>query len=164
MTIMQAIPGPARIAPCADAVCLQVAVSTLRAMYAPTDSPGGGTGLLLPPCAYLVQARRAFRAFRLAACSHPGARAVRLAPCCAPALTKDECRLLRALAAAQAGDAPLLDNYLYKFALDRCCRACLAEGVCCLAAALCHAGFAVPVLNGAVVVVLAAGRKQAVLF
>ena len=58
--------------------------------------------------------------------------------------TKDERRLLRALVAAQAGDWPVLDNYLCKFALDRRQRAGLADAVCALAAALAASGFVLP--------------------
>ncbi len=137
---MQVIPGPPRTPSFADAICLQVAVGALRAL----DRPGASVGLFLPPCAHLAQARLAFQAFRAAAQVRPGARPVRMAPSCAAALTKDECRLLRALAASQAGDAPLMDNYLYKLAMDRLCRACLAEGVCSLAMALKASGFVVP--------------------
>ncbi len=52
------------------------------------------------------------------------------------ALTKSERRLLHAIAAAQAEDAAMLDNYLYKLALDRVLRARLAEAVTTLAACL----------------------------
>jgi hypothetical protein len=51
-------------------------------------------------------------------------------------LTKSERRLLHAAAVAQAEDAGLLDNYLYKLALDRDLRARLAGAVTTLAACL----------------------------
>ena len=56
-------------------------------------------------------------------------------------MTKDERRLLNALAAAQVEDAELLDNYLYKLALDRTARAHLAETVTHLAACLAVHGY-----------------------
>lgn len=65
-----------------------------------------------------------------------GMRPVRLAMSGSHDLTKDERRLLHAIAAAQAEDAQLLDNYLYKLALDRSIRAPLAEAVKSLAACL----------------------------
>jgi len=51
-------------------------------------------------------------------------------------LTKDERRLLHAIAAMQGADEELLDNYLYKLALDRAMRRRLAEVVRKLAACL----------------------------
>ncbi len=56
-------------------------------------------------------------------------------------LTKSERRLLHAVAAAQAEDAEMLDNYLYKLALDRTLRAQLAEAVTTLAACLALQGY-----------------------
>jgi hypothetical protein len=46
---------------------------------------------------------------------------------------KAQRRLLNAIAAAQAADRELLDNYLYKFALEQKDRARLAEAVEALA-------------------------------
>jgi len=65
-----------------------------------------------------------------------GRREPRLACPDRPALTKDERRLLRALAAARATDERLMDNYLYKIALDPSLRAFLAHAVRALATAL----------------------------
>jgi hypothetical protein len=65
-----------------------------------------------------------------------GMRPVRLAMPGSQELTKDERRLLHAIAAAQAQDAQLLDNYLYRLALDPSARAPLAEAVKSLAACL----------------------------
>ena len=49
-----------------------------------------------------------------------------------------------AIAAAQAEDAQLLDNYLYKLALNRSIRAPLAEAVKSLAACLAVHGYWLP--------------------
>ncbi len=163
MTSMPFPPRPSQPQPAANEVCLRVALGALRALAGQADGKDSADGLFLPACAYLTRARRAFRAFRVAARSEPGARPACMATRCAPAPTKDECRLLRALAAAQAGDAPLLDNYLYKLALEQNCRACLAEAVSSLAAALRHSGFEVPNLSGRLVAD-GRNRKQAVLF
>jgi len=57
-----------------------------------------------------------------------------------PALTKGERRLLHAVAAAQREDAEMLDNYLYKLALDSGVRSRLAEAVTSLAACLAMQG------------------------
>ncbi len=141
MASLHPVPVPPGAPPSADLVCLQVAVGVLRAVAGPQS---GGSDLFLPRCAHLRRAENAFRAFHAAA----GARPVCTGSWFATALSKDERRLLRALAAAQAGDAALLDNYLYKLALDQSCRACLAEAVCALAVALANAGYAVPVCNG----------------
>lgn len=56
-------------------------------------------------------------------------RAVHLNPPGCLGLTKDERRLLRATAAAQAGNLPVLDNYLFKLALDRDLRGPLADAI-----------------------------------
>jgi hypothetical protein len=60
-------------------------------------------------------------------------------------LTRDERRLLRALAAAQAADEMLMDNYLYKLALGFPSRALLAEAMRALAAALANQEHWLPV-------------------
>jgi hypothetical protein len=44
-------------------------------------------------------------------------------------MTKDERRLLRATAAAQADNLAVLDNYLFKLALDRSLRCRLADAI-----------------------------------
>lgn len=59
-------------------------------------------------------------------------------------MTKNERRLLNALAAAQAEDAELLDNYLYRLVLDRTARARMAEAVTQLAACLAVHGYRLP--------------------
>lgn len=62
--------------------------------------------------------------------------AARLACAGSLSLTRDERRMLRALTAAQAEDEMLLDNSLYKIALDGQLRAGLARAVRSLAAIL----------------------------
>lgn len=57
-------------------------------------------------------------------------RSVQLMPPGCSGLTKDERRLLNIIAAAQAGDESLADNYLYRLALERRARHCL--GTACL--------------------------------
>jgi hypothetical protein len=59
-------------------------------------------------------------------------------------LTKTERRLLHAIAAAQAEDAEVLDNYLYKLALHREARSRLAAAVTTLAACLAIQGHWLP--------------------
>jgi hypothetical protein len=56
------------------------------------------------------------------------------------ALTRGERRLLHAIAAAQHEDAEMLDDYLYKLALDSEARSRLAEAVTSLAACLAMQG------------------------
>lgn len=68
------------------------------------------------------------------------------------ALTKDERRLLDAVAAAQAEDSELLDNYLYKLALDYKARSLLAEAVTRLSACLAVQGYWLPKPLGSLVV------------
>jgi hypothetical protein len=87
-----------------------------------------------------------------------GMRPVRLSISASQELTKDERRLLHAIAAAQAEDAQLLDNYLYKLALDLSIRAPLAEAVKSLAACLAVHGSWLPQPPGALPVPAAALR------
>jgi len=82
-------------------------------------------------------------------------------------LTKDERRMLHAVAATQAGDEALLDNYLYKLALDRPVRRHLAEAVRKLAACLAVYGCwlprppsAMPLPGGALAVARVQGRDM----
>jgi hypothetical protein len=77
-------------------------------------------------------------------CVFGGMCPMRLAMSGSHELTKDERRLLHAIAAAQAEDAQLLDNYLYKLALNRSIRAPLAEAVKSLAACLAVHGYWLP--------------------
>lgn len=86
--------------------------------------------------AQLARAEEEFCSFLAAARRGEGAREPRLAHPDSPLVTKDERRLLRALAAAQAGDEMLLDNYLYKLALAALPRAQLAQAMRALARAL----------------------------
>ena len=65
------------------------------------------------------------------------------------ALTKDERRLLNVIAAAQAGDDVLVDNYLYRLALERAARGRLAEAAMKLAACLAVHGYWLPCPLGA---------------
>ncbi len=71
-------------------------------------------------------------------------------------MTKDERRLRNMIAAAQAEDAVLLDNYLYRLALDRTARDRLAEAVASLAACLAVYGYWLPRPLGAALVPAAA--------
>ena len=84
----------------------------------------------------LACAEEAFCSFLIAAQQNLGAHAPHFAHPSSPFLTKDERRLIRAVAAAQAGDEVLLDNYLYKLALEPSPRAQLAQAMRALAAAL----------------------------
>ena len=112
---------------------------------------GPATGIdessnVLPPSAEMVRAEGAFRGFLKAAQQVQGVRVPNLGEPGSLSPTKDEHRLLRALAAAQAGDQAVLDNYLYKFALDRRQRVGLADAVRALAAALAAVGLMLPAL------------------
>ena len=89
-----------------------------------------------PADADLGRAGSAFFSFLMVAQQDAGVREPRLADPDSPSLTKDERRLMRALAAAQAGDEALLDNRLYKLALAPLARVRLAEAVRALAEAL----------------------------
>ena len=122
--------------------CQWMAVQCLRHLARPS---GVGSGrAALPFSAELARAKAAFRAFLITGQQAPGVRAPNLGEPGRADHTKDERRLLRALAAAQAGNWPVLDNYLYKFALDRRQRAGLADAVCALAAALAANGCVLP--------------------
>ena len=123
--------------------CQWVAVQSLRRLARPRSVEEGGRAAL-PFSADRVRAETAFQAFLTAVPQVQGVRAPNLGEPGGADQTKDERRLLRALAAAQAGDWPVLDNYLCKFALDRRQRAGLADAVCALAAALAASGFALP--------------------
>lgn len=81
----------------------------------------------------LALAEERFCSFLAAARQGEGAREPRLAQPGSPLVTKDERRLLRALAAAQTGDEAVLDNHLYKFALAALPRARLAQAMWALA-------------------------------
>lgn len=115
-----------------------LAVWTLRwIVHEPSPSSPDSDGAAPGAYADLLRAEASLRSF--VAAVRQGSRGVReprLAGPVDPVLTRDERRLLRALAAAQAGNEPLLDNFLYKIALDRPLRAVLADGVRALAAAL----------------------------
>lgn len=121
--------------------CRWVAVQALRHLARPRGDGGAHAAL---PSAGLMRAETAFQAFLTAVPQVQGTRAPNLGQPGQANQTKDERRLLRALAAAQAGNWPMLDNYLYKFALDRRQRAGLADAVCALAAALAASGFVLP--------------------
>lgn len=85
-----------------------------------------------------------FRPLLAPHCAACGVRPVQLGLACCLSMTKDERRLLNAAAAIQAGDEALLDNYLYRLALDRAARKPLAEAVTQLAAALAIHGHWLP--------------------
>lgn len=136
--------------------CQWVAVQSLRRLARPRGVEAGGVEAggveaeggraVLPHSAETAWAEAAFQAFLAAAQQAPGVRTPRFGELGQADQTKDERRLLRALAAAQAGDWPVVDNHLYKFALDRRERAGLADAVCALAAALAASGFVLPAL------------------
>jgi hypothetical protein len=115
-----------------------LAVWTLRwIVLEPSASSPDSDGAAPGAYADLLRAEASLRSFVAAARGGSrGVREPRLARPVDPVLTRDERRLLRALAAAQAGNEALLDNFLYKIALDRPLRAVLADGVRALAAAL----------------------------
>jgi hypothetical protein len=115
-----------------------LAVWTLRwIVHEPSPSSPDSDGAAPGTYADLLRAEASLRSFVAAARQGSrGVREPRLARPVDPVLTRDERRLLRALAAAQAGNEALLDNFLYKIALDRPLRAVLADGVRALAAAL----------------------------
>lgn len=97
--------------------------------------------------------------FRALFVQQNGIRAVQLGMSCCLNMTKDERRLLNAVAAMQAGEEALLDNYLYRLALDRTARRPLAEAVTRLAACLAVHGYwlarpcAAPPVTGAALTV-----------
>lgn len=93
---------------------------------APTSSDAQPANLV---DADMARAGVAFRSFQAVAQWSEGVREPRLAGLDSQSLTKDERRLMRALAAAQAGDEVILDNRLYKLALAPLPRARLAESV-----------------------------------
>ena len=84
----------------------------------------------------LARAAESFCSFLAAARQGGGVREPRLAHPGSPVVTKDERRLLRALAAAGANDEVLLDNFIYKFALNALRRVQLAQAIRALARAL----------------------------
>jgi hypothetical protein len=94
-------------------------------------------------------------------------RVLRLNPHGSLGLTKDERRLLRATAAAQADDLAVLDNYLFKLALDRTLRDQLADAITRFGAILAVRGYwltnpggrSIPA--GALMVARARGRDMA---
>ena len=115
---------------------------SLRRLARRDGAEGGDDALPLSPAT--ARAAAAFGAFLDGAGRAPGARAPVLGAPGSPAPTKDERRLLRALAAAQAGEGAVLDACLCRFALDRRLRAGLAEAVRALAAALAAGGVVLP--------------------
>lgn len=141
MVVADAKPGRCSRPPEA---CQRVAVQSLRRLLRSRSVAADDDGAALPFSAGMVVAETAFEAFLTAARQVQGVRKPNLGAPGSLNSTKDECRLLRALAATQAGDWPLLDNYLYKFALDRQQRVGLAEAVCALATALTASGFMLP--------------------
>ncbi len=127
-------------------VCHWVAAQTLRRLaQQATCCPEDGSGAL-PPCDDTMRAGYALRAFLAAASPDRGSRAPHISRLGRSALTKDECRLLRAIAAVQANDEKLLDNYLYRIALNRKQRGRLAEAIRALAKALAARGYVLPAL------------------
>jgi hypothetical protein len=91
-----------------------------------SDATAALAELLQPPCA-------------------PGCiRAVQLEAPGSGTITKDERRLLNVIAAAQAGDDGLADNYLYRLALERGARARLATAAARLGACLAVYGYWLP--------------------
>ena len=117
-------------------LCEWLAIGFLRRVAHVAHCGLGSDGGILEPSMDLARAEEAFCSFLVATEQDIGAREPYFAHPSSPLLTKDERRLLRALAAAQAGDEALLDNYLYKFALGPLPRAQLAQAMRSLAAAL----------------------------
>jgi hypothetical protein len=125
-------------------LCEWLAIGFLRRVaHAAHCSLGSSVGVP-EPSMDLACAEEAFCSFLVAAQQDAGAREPYFAHPSSPLLTRDERRLLRALAAAQAGDEALLDNYLYKLALGSSPRAQLAQAMRALAAALTVQGHRVP--------------------
>ncbi len=91
-------------------------------------------------------------------------RALQLNPHGSFGLTKDERRLLRATAAAQADDLAMLDNYLFRLALDRTLRCQIADAITRFGAVLAVRGYwltnpaARTIPAGALMVARAQGR------
>ena len=79
-----------------------------------------------------------------------GLRRLQVNPPGSLALTKDERRLLNAVAASQADDGGLADNYLFKVVADRDLRRRLADAVMTLAAALAVQGHWLPLRTDSV--------------
>lgn len=131
--------------------CQSVALQSLRGLLRREDNASHQGGDSLPLSSDMVKAKLAFQAFLAAARQVPGAREPNLGEPGSPTPTKDERRLLRALATAQAGDWAVLDNHLYKFALDRRQRAGLTDAVRALATALAASGFMLPALPTSIV-------------
>ena len=121
-----------------------LAVCFLRRLAHPAHCSLASNGEVLESSVELACAEEAFRFFLVAAQQNKGAREPHFAHPNSPLLTKDEQRLLRALAAAQAGDEVLLDNYLYKLALHPLTRAQLAQAMRVLASALAAQGHDAP--------------------
>ena len=138
LTVIAAGPIPLSASP-------GVAVEALRSLARKPRGHEGDRGDVLPPCPARTLAEDAFGIFLAAVMPIRDSRAPCLAQPHSTILTRDERTLLRALAAAQAGDEMVLDNYLYRIALDRQQRARLAEAVRALAAALELAGVILPV-------------------
>lgn len=126
--------------------CQRVALQNLRRLTRHRSVGTDENSDMLPFSAEMVRAEDAFQAFLIAAQQVQGVRAPKLGEPGSSNPTKDEHRLLCALVAAQACDHAVLDNYLYKFALDREQRVSLADGVCALAAALTASGLMLPAL------------------
>ena len=112
-----------------------LAIRFLRQVVHRTQSLAS-TGNALETGVELACAEEAFCSFLAVARRDEDAREPRLAHPGSPLVTKDEWRMLRAFAAAQAGDEVLLDNYIYKLALGALPRAQLATVVRVLARAL----------------------------
>lgn len=112
-----------------------LALCSLRRM-AHTARVSTGTGDAVETGIGWAQAEELFCSFLVAARQDKGVREPRLAHPGSPLVTKDERRLLRALAAARAGDEVLLDNLIYKFALSALPRVQLAQAMRALVSAL----------------------------
>ena len=84
-----------------------------------------------------------FQAFQLQM-HQQGWSGLRMAEWGAVSLSRDERRLLRAVAAVQAGQTELADNFLFRFAPSRAVRPGLAQAVSALAATLAAFGHWLP--------------------
>ena len=110
------------------------------------DAQGCGSPMTSPPWSMAGDLARMAGTFAavFAGRDQAGLRPLRVNPPGSLGLTKDERRLLNAVAAAQGDDPALLDNYLFKVVADRGLRARLADAVATLAAVLAVQGHWLP--------------------
>jgi hypothetical protein len=97
----------------------------LRALRRLDPRQGFGAGLTRGEWA----AGGRLQAFLVAAPALPGVRAPVFGAVGSVGVTKDERRLLRALAALRVGDDGLVDNYVFRLAIERGARAWLVDAL-----------------------------------